>query len=188
MADTASALAGLREALARTTSATAQRLLDEPRLEVKAALAAHLHEDALAVEALDARIGELGGADEPVPATAEALLAQIDPLVDEASLRVLTLIAHQQRRHADDLDPRVLSPRESVEELDESPHVTAAEDAARALLQRDDPAFRRDMARIATDSLRHAIMARRAEQAGTARDHVHAEQALHARLRARWKL
>lgn len=181
VADTARALAGLRSALAHTVTETAQRLLEEPRIEVKAALAHHLHEDALAVLELDARIEELGGADSQTPTVPQDLVHRIDPLVDEATLRILTGIVHRQRRQADELDPRVLAPREHTEELDDHPAIEQAENAARALLQRDDAGFRADMARIAADSTRHAIVDGREGAA----EHIAAAQALHARLRAR---
>jgi hypothetical protein len=184
VADTARALAGLRAALAQTVEETARALIDEPRLEVKATLAAHLYEDAQTVRDLDARIEDLGGADGATPADADALLRRIDPLTDEATLRVVTGLVHRQRRHAGDLDPRAHPPRDRVDELDDHPSVEAAEQAARTLLQRDDADFRADLARIAADCMRHAIVAGHPG----AGEHIAADQAVHARLRARWKL
>lgn len=184
VADTARALAGLRAALGLGVQTAATQLLEEPRLEVKATLAAHLLENTRAIRELDTRIEELGGADRTTPATAADLLQRIDPLTDEATLRVLTSIAHRERRQQDEIDPRLHPPRERSPELDDAPHVERAEQAVRALLQRDESAFRADMARIAADCLRHAIIDGREG----AQEHIAAEQAVHARIRARWKL
>jgi hypothetical protein len=101
----------------------------EPRFEVKALLADHLHDDARAVGKLYRRITELGALSGPgeeltalldranTAATPEYLeiaygelkptliaalrvhLEHLDPLADEPSLRLLTQLLHRQDRH-----------------------------------------------------------------------------------------
>jgi hypothetical protein len=105
----------------------------EPRFEVKALLADHLHDDARAVGKLYRRITELGTLSGPgeqlaalldrasAAATPEYLevaygelkptliaalrvhLQHLDPLVDEPSLRLLTQLLHRQDRHTAEL-------------------------------------------------------------------------------------
>ena len=103
----------------------------EPRFDVKALLGDHLHDDARAVSKLHRRLYELGlprGApseelaalldranDGPYieiaygelkPALIAALrvhLTNLDPLVDEPSLRLLTQLLHRQERHVAEL-------------------------------------------------------------------------------------
>lgn len=200
VAETAQRLAELRAGLTESVLAAARRLPDEPRLEVKAAIASHLYDDARSVRKLDARLADLvaqpdAPAAQDVGAAAEALLSRIDPLSDEPTLRVLTQLLHRRRRHADELDPRLLAPRGRVPEIDlpaaAAAHVEAAEAAARAIAERPEEAwdFHLDMARIAADSMRHALLAERLpENAEAAAEHVRAEAAAHARLRARWNL
>lgn len=200
VAETAHRLAALRAALREQVHATARRLPEEARLEVKAALAAHLYDDARSAAKLDARLADLGSPADAEPAPdvageAEALLNAIDPAVDEASLRVLTQLLHRRRRHADELDPRTHDQRERVPEVDlpagAVEHIAAAEAAARAIEEgRGRPwEFHVDMARIAADSMRHAIVMERLPQDATAAvEHVRAEQAAHARIRERWTL
>lgn len=199
VAETAARLAGVRAALRDAVVETARRLAAEPRLEVKAALAAHLYDDARSAAKLDARIADLGGAPEDarpvadVVAEAEALLAAIDPAVDEATLRALTQLVHRRRRHAEELDPRLHDQRERVPEVDlPSPSVSsieAAEAAARAIADgAGDWQRTLDLARIAADSMRHAqILERLPEDATAALQHVRAEQAAHERIRAAWR-
>lgn len=200
VAETAARLASVREALREKVVATAARLRDDPRLEVKAALASHLYDDARSVAKLDARIAELGDHPPPGPpapdpvAEAEAMLAAVDPVVDEATLRVLTQLLHRQRRHAEELDPRLHDQRERVPEVDlpaaSVAHVEAAEAAAREIAEAGDRAwaFTVDMARIAADSMRHAIVMERLPQDATAAlEHVRADEAAHARIRERWR-
>jgi hypothetical protein len=123
-AETAARLANVRHVLREAVHATAGRLPVEPRFEVKALLAAHLHDDARAVVELRRRIAELGGA--PGGPTAElarllddgdvygalkpALITTlhahrelIDPLADEASLHLITQLVHRQERHLAEL-------------------------------------------------------------------------------------
>ena len=198
--DTAARLASVRAALEAKVLATARRLPAEPRLETKAALASHLYDDARSVAKLDARLADLGGApDAPQPAQdlvaeAKAILDAIDPAVDEPTLRVLTQLLHRQRRHADELDPRTHDQRERVPEVDlpasSVTHIEHAEQAAREIAERSDQPWEHavDMARIAADSMRHAIvMERLPADAGAAVEHVRAEAAAHDRLRARWQ-
>src|SRR5687767_5622432 len=95
VAETASRLAGIRAALLELLIANAERLPEEPRLEVKAALGSHLYDDARTLAKLDARLADLGQERQPEPvadlvAEAHALIGAIDPIVDEATLRVLT--------------------------------------------------------------------------------------------------
>ena len=200
VAETAARLAAIRAALREQVVRTAQRLRDEPRLEVKAALAAHLYDDARSVAKLDARVEELDARAAQAPPAAdpvdeaEALLAAIDPVVDEATLRVLTQLLHRQRRHADELDPAVHDQRERVPEIDLPAaavrHIEAAEAAAREIAEAGERvwAFSVDMARVAADSMRHAIvMERLPEPAGSALEHVAADEAVHARIRDRWR-
>ena len=196
VAETASRLAAVRAALEAKVLATAGRLPDEPRLELKAVLAAHLYDDARSVAKLDRRLADLGEAPPhtaPAPdlvAAAEALLAAIDPAVDEPTLRVLTQLLHRQRRHADELDPRLHDQRERVPEVDlpaaSVGSIEAAEAAARAIAEAGDWDRAVDLARIAADSMRHAIILERLpEDATAALEHVRAEQAAHERIRAR---
>lgn len=198
VAETARRLAGIRGALQRILLATAERLADEPRLEVKAALASHLYDDARTIAKLDARLADLGQERPPEPvenlvAEANALVAAIDPVVDEATLRVLTQLLHRQRRHADELDPRTHDQRERIPEVDlpaaSVTNIEAAEEAARVIVAQPGPpwGFHVDMARIAADSMRHAIILERLpEDAHPALEHIRAEEAVHARLRERW--
>ena len=199
VAETSARLAAIRAALRDKVAQTARRLPDEPRLEVKAALAAHLYDDARSAAKLDARLADLGVAAEhaaPAPdmiAEVEALLAAVDPVVDEATLRVLTQLLHRQRRHADELDPRLHDQRERVPEVDlpaaSVSSIDAADAAARTVAE-GTADWRRtvDLARIAADSMRHAIILERLpEDATAALEHVRAEQAAHERIRARWR-
>ena len=132
-AETAARLANALDVLREAVHVTAGRLPLEPRFEVKALLAAHLHDDAHAVAALRRRIEELGGAppgpgeelarllDRDVyaalkPALIAALHAhrrQLDPLADEPTLHLLTQLAHRQERHLAEL------PTEADEDLPE---------------------------------------------------------------------
>ena len=199
VADTAARLAAIRAALEAKVRATARRLTEEERLETKAALAAHLYDDARSVAKLDARLEDLGAAGDAAPApdlvaAAEALLADIDPVVDEPTLRVLTQLLHRQRRHADELDPRTRDQRERVPEIDlpaaAVASIEAAEQAAREIAERDGLPWEHalDMARVAADSMRHAIVLERLPgDAGAALEHVRAEVAAHDRIRARWQ-
>lgn len=200
VAETAARLASVRAALREKVVETAARVRDDPRLEVKAALASHLYEDARSVAKLDARIAELDQRSPPAPpapdlvAEAEAILAAIDPVVDEATLRVLTQLLHRQRRHAEELDPRLHDQRERIPEIDlpapSVTHIEAAEAAAREVAEAGGRAweFSVDMARIAADSMRHAIvMERLPEHATAALEHVRADAAAHARIRDRWR-
>ena len=192
VAETAARLATIRAALKDQVLATARRLPDEPRLEVKAALAARLYDDARSVAKLDFRLNDLGGApaqdaSADLVAEAEALVDAVDPVVDEATLRVLTQLLHRQRRHADELDPRLHDQRERVPEVDlpaaSVGSIEAAERASREIAQTEAWALVVDLARIAADSMRHAIILERLpEDATAALEHVRAEQAVHARL------
>ena len=198
VAETASRLAGIRGALQAILLRNADRLPEEPRLELKAALASHLYDDARTLAKLDARLADLGEDRQPDPvhdvvAEAHAVIAAIDPVVDEATLRVLTQLLHRQRRHADELDPRTHDQRERFPEVDlpaaSVTSIDAAETAARAIAGQPGPpwGFHVDMARIASDSMRHAIVLERLpEDAHWALEHVRAEEAVHARLRERW--
>jgi hypothetical protein len=201
VADTATRLAAIRAALREKVLATAARLPQEPRLELKAALAGHLYDDARSVAKLDARLAELGGGpSQPPPAgdivaEVEALVAAIDPVVDETSLRVLVQLLHRQRRHADELDPRTHDQRERVPEVDlpaaSVTYIDAADAAARDIAEASGLpwAYHVDMARIAADSMRHAIvMERLPESADAALEHVRAEEAAHERIRERWRI
>jgi hypothetical protein len=199
VAETARRLAGIRGALQQILLETAARLPDEPRMEVKAALASHLYDDARTIAKLDARLADLGEERpaEPVPdllAETNALLTAIDPVVDEATLRVLTQLLHRQRRHADELDPRAHDQRERVPEVDlpaaAVANLDAADEAARAIAGQPGPpwAFHVDMARIAAESMRHAVVLERLpEDAHWALEHIRADEAVHARLRERWR-
>jgi hypothetical protein len=122
-AETAARLANALDVVREAVHVTAGRLPLEPRFEVKALLAAHLHDDALAVVALRRRIEELGGAprgpgeelvrllDRDVyavlkPALVTALDAhrrRLDPLADEPTLHLLTHLVHRQERHLAEL-------------------------------------------------------------------------------------
>jgi hypothetical protein len=122
-AETAARLANARDVLREAVHVTAGRLPLEPRFEVKAILAAHLHDDAQAVATLRRRIEELGGAargpgeelarllDRDVyaalkPALISALNAhrrRLDPLADEPTLHLLTHLVHRQERHLAEL-------------------------------------------------------------------------------------
>ena len=198
VAETASRLAALQAALREQVAAAAARLAEEPRLEVKATLASHLYDDARTLAKLGARLAELGGAPDARPAAdvtaeAEALIGAIDPVVDEASLRLLTQLLHRRRRHADELDPSLHVQRERFSEIDLPAaavgHIEAAETAARAIADAPDrpPEFHADLARVAADSMRHAIILERVpEQAAAALEHIRADVAAHARLRERW--
>ena len=110
----------------------------EPRFDVKALLADHLHDDARAVSKLLRRLSELRASGEYPGAPAEELTAlldrageaagtheyaeiaygelkptliaavrvhlqQLDPLLDEPSLRLLTQLLHRQERHTTEL-------------------------------------------------------------------------------------
>ena len=197
VAETASRLAAVRAGLQAKVLDTARRLPDEPRLEVKAALAAHLYDDAKSVAKLDARLADLGGAQEEAAPTdlvaeVEALLAAIDPVVDEPTLRVLTQLLHRQRRHEEELDPRLHPPRERVPEVDlraaSVASIEAADAAARAIPEATHWGEVVDQARIAADSLRHAIILERLpEDATAALEHLRAEQAAHERIRSSHK-
>jgi hypothetical protein len=121
--ETAVRLANALDVLREAVHVTAGRLPLEPRFEVKALLAAHLHDDACAVAALRRRIDELGGAprgpgeelgrllDRDVyaalkPALIAALHAhrrRLDPLADEPTFHLLTQLAHRQQRHLTEL-------------------------------------------------------------------------------------
>ena len=121
--ETAARLANALDVLREAVHVTAGRLPLEPRFEVKALLAAHLHDDASAVPELRRRIEELGGApdgpgeelerllDRDVyralkPALIAALHAhrrQLDPLADEPTLHLLTRLVHRQERHLTEL-------------------------------------------------------------------------------------
>ena len=200
VAETAARLASVRNALCGKVLATARRLPEEPRLEVKLALAGQLYDDARSVAKLDARLQDLDPpADTPpaddLVAEAEAILAAIDPVVDEATLRALTQLVHRQRRHADELDPRTHDQRERVPEIDMPAsavnHIEAAENAAHEIARGEGRPweFCVDMARIAADSMRHAIvMERLPAQATAALEHVRAQETAHARIRDRWGL
>ena len=122
-AETASRLANVLDVLREAVHVNAGRLPLEPHFEVKALLAAHLHDDAGAVLALRRRIEELGGADggpgEELtrllerdvygalkPALVSALHAHrrdLDPLADEPSHHLLTQLVHRQERHLTEL-------------------------------------------------------------------------------------
>jgi hypothetical protein len=122
-AETAARLANALDVLRQAAHVTAGRLPLEPRFEVKALLAAHLHDDARAVAALRQRIEELGGAprgpgeelarllDRDVyavlkPAVIAALDAhrrRLDPLADEPTLHLITHLVHRQERHLAEL-------------------------------------------------------------------------------------
>lgn len=199
VAETAARLAAVRSALREKVLETARRLPSEARLEVKAALAGHLYDDAHSVAKLDARIAELDSRSTPAPpapdlvAEAEAILDAIDPVVDEASLRVLTQLLHRQRRHADELDPRLHDQRERVPEIDlpaaSVRYLDAADAAAREIAEAGDAPWELtvDMARIAADSMRHAVILERLpDDATAALEHVRADEAAHARIRERW--
>jgi hypothetical protein len=112
---------------------TAGHLALEPRFEVKALLGDHLYDDARAVSKIDRRLSELGDAGAPSRALAELLdrantedtqayleiaygelkptlvhairvhLANLEPLIDEPSLRLLTQLLHRQERHITEL-------------------------------------------------------------------------------------
>jgi hypothetical protein len=122
----------------------------------------------------------------------ESLLAAVDPVVDEPTLRVLTQLLHRQRRHAEELDPRTHDQRERVPEIDlpaaSVTYIEAAEQAAREI-EADRPwEHTVDMARIAAGSMRHAVvMERLPEHATAALEHIDAETATHDRIRARWR-
>lgn len=200
VAETARRLAEVRAALREQVTATARAVAGEPRLELKAMLAQHLYDDARSVAKLDRRIADLGEPGTVPPAgdvvrAAQALVKEIDPVVDEPTLRVLTQLLHRQRRHADELDPRTHDQRERVPEVDlpaaSVTHIESAERAAAEIGSGGDRPwdFHLDMARIAADSMRHAIvMERLPEHADAALEHVRAEEAAHARVRARWSL
>jgi hypothetical protein len=127
----------------------------EPRFEVKALLADHLHDDARAVSNVARRAHELGRDDPGAPApelgalldragdadTAGYLqiaygelkpaliaalrihLAQLDPLIDEPSLRVLTQLLHRQERHTAELPAGGAPP---IDDLGALPTATGA--------------------------------------------------------------
>ena len=122
-AETAARLANALDVLREAVHVTAGRLPLEPRFEVKALLAAHLHDDASAIPELRRRVEELGGAPQGPGEELERLLdrdvyralkpaliaalhahrAQLDPLADEPTLHLLTRLVHKQERHLTEL-------------------------------------------------------------------------------------
>lgn len=123
-AETAARLANVLDVLRETVHLTAGQLPLEPRLEVKALLAGQLYDDARAVSKLQRRVEELGAApggpgeeltalldmaDAPgalKPALLNTLRAHqngVDPLADEATLRLLLQLVHRQERHLAEL-------------------------------------------------------------------------------------
>lgn len=185
VADTAARLAPLRAALAQLIRANAQRLIEDPRFEVKAALASHLQDDAKSLAKLDRRLQELGGGGEETPAAldpdaqaiataARAVLAEIDPIVDEASLRLLTQLALRQERHLAELDPRLPPPPDPPLALPEAAEqkIAAAEAHARRLEENPDAGT----ARAVADLMRHALVLDRGAS-DTALEHLRADEA-----------
>lgn len=122
-AETAARLANALDVLREAVHVTAGRLPLEPRFEVKALLAAHLHDDTSAIPQLRRRVEELGGAPQGPGEELERLLdrdvyralkpaliaalhahrAQLDPLADEPTLHLLTRLVHKQERHLTEL-------------------------------------------------------------------------------------
>jgi hypothetical protein len=181
--ETAARLAALRDALTTLIAATATRLTEDPRFEVKAALAAHLHDDARSLAKLDRRVSELSevppsAAVQPDPgavaAAARELLAAIDPVVDDASLRLLVQLAHRQERHLAELDPRLPPPPEPPLPLPEAAaeKIAAAEEAARRLAAKPTDV---GAARAAADLMRHALILDRGASE-SALEHIRADE------------
>ncbi|HEX5618396.1 MAG TPA: DUF455 family protein [Solirubrobacteraceae bacterium] len=112
---------------------TAGHLALEPRFEIKALLGDHLHDDARAVSKIRRRLSDLGDPGAPSHELAELLdrantqdtdtylqvaygelkptliaaltihLENLEPLIDEPSLRLLTQLLHRQERHVTEL-------------------------------------------------------------------------------------
>jgi hypothetical protein len=132
--DSAGRFANYFHVLRELVHLTAGHLALEPRFEVKALLADHLHDDARATTKVQRRLHELGGAPGAPGSELAALLdraadagthdylelaygqlkpsliaalrvhlAELDPLLDEPSLRVLTQLLHRQERHTAEL-------------------------------------------------------------------------------------
>jgi hypothetical protein len=129
VAQAAARLAAYANVLREAVHVSCSRIALEPQLEVKLLLADHVYDDARAVSKLRLRAAELGhrshgpgpeltvlldrGAvyEELKPALADALrthLERLDPLADEASLRLLTQLQHRQERHLVELGPSPL--------------------------------------------------------------------------------
>lgn len=201
-ADTAALLVALRDALAELLPATARRFADEPRLEVRHALAAKLYDDARSLARLAERLAELPAPTRPapaVPATSEAVgsaardaLRRIDPAVDDGTLRVLTKLAIREERHVDELASHAHAPSGASSDGVDRPgpaaeSVALAEAAAAALADRPaaGDGARIDLARLAADAMRHAMLLSRLQPLPPeAREHLEAEAAHHARIRA----
>jgi len=141
-------------------------LAREPRFEVKAVLADHLHDDARAVGKLHARRSELGG-DHAVAPSAElaalldrayaedylevaygelkptlvaalrAHLDRVDPLLDEPTHRLLNQLVYRQERHVAELPPSTR--RVAIDDLGALP-LEPGERALRVLPRPDRPA------------------------------------------------
>jgi hypothetical protein len=153
--ETAGRFANYLHVLRELVHLTAGHLALEPRFEVKALLADHLHDDARAVANVQRRLHELGGAPgapadelaalldrandtdthgyleiaygELKPTLIAAVrihLAEVDPLVDEPSLRVLTQLLHRQERHTAEVPAAGKSAFEDLGALDSRPDET----------------------------------------------------------------
>ena len=131
MGDDATRLGNYLHVLRELVHLSCGNLALEPRFDVKALLGDHLHDDARAVSKLHRRLYELGAQSgapseelaalldrandgpyleiaygELKPALVAALrvhLTNLDPLVDEPSLRLLTQLLHRQERHLAEL-------------------------------------------------------------------------------------
>ena len=128
---TANRFANYLHVLRELVHLAAGQLALEPRLEVKALLADHLHDDARAAAKIERRLTELGrepgtpgdelaalldraytqpyletAYGELKPTLIQAVrthLEDVDPLLDEPGLRILTQLRHRQERHTTEL-------------------------------------------------------------------------------------
>jgi hypothetical protein len=137
--ESARRLANVAHVLRELVHLTAAHIAREPRFEAKCLLADHLHDDALAAAGLYERIAQLhqpahgpgpelaalldriaaapdyleaayGELKPALIASARTQLAQLDAVLEEPALRLLTQLVHRQERHTTELPASVTAP------------------------------------------------------------------------------